>query len=48
MSLLSDNYIIPVEKGTFYDATDILFTDLFINLFANIKSSGDYWNFSCK
>ena len=44
MSLLSDNYIIPVEKGTFYDATDTLFT----NLFANIKSSGDYWNFSSK
>ena len=44
MSVLSVNYIIPVEKGTFYDATDTLFT----NLFGNIKSSGDYWNFSSK
>ena len=32
MSLLSDNYIIPVEKGTFYDATDTLFTNLFGNI----------------
>lgn len=31
MSVLSVNYIIPVEKGTFYDATDTLFTNLLLH-----------------